>query len=322
MIQRDGGDARVHLVVSCANRKTRPVPSLLRLRQIVHHPRATRAAMWVDRLERSTESIVPARQLYAGEHWQIVRELETTATASGLDVSLWVCSAGYGLISVNAELRPYAATFATGHPDSVSADPDMRSQWWADLAGWPGPRPDAPRTIRDLARREPHDILLVALSATYLAACVDDVMEAAAELSSPEQLTVISVGTRASGPLARHLAPGSARLQPVLGGTRQALNARVLSYLLSHQADALTYPHIAGSLDELLAAAPPLVRYARTPRTDAQVATFIRRRFASDTGVAASRLLREFRDRGYACEQRRFSAIYRTVREDPDPDAC
>src|SRR6266542_4235262 len=93
---------RVHLVVACANRKTQPVPSSLRLRHIVGAGPAGRAAAWIDQLERSTEPTVPARQLYAGEHWQVVRGLEQIAAAAGLHASLWICSAGYGLVSADA----------------------------------------------------------------------------------------------------------------------------------------------------------------------------------------------------------------------------
>ncbi len=316
MTPPSGAPGRVQLVVACANRKTQPVPGSLRLRHVVDASSAGRAAQWIDQLERSTEPTLPARQLYAGEHWQVVRGLEPTAAAAGLDASLWVCSAGYGLVSADAPLRPYAATFATGHADSVSADPRNRPRWWASLADWKGPVPSAPRTLRDLARSQPRTVFLVALSSTYLAACADDLLGLADELASPEHLTIISTGTRSSGPLARHLAPATAQLQPMLGGTRQSLNARILAYLLREQAAALTHTYIQRVLGGLLAAAPPLARYERAPRTDHQVRMFIRRRLTSEPEVTASRLLREFREFGYACEQGRFAALYRAVCED------
>jgi hypothetical protein len=307
---------RVHLVVACANRKTQPVPTALRLRHVIGASPAGRAATWVEQLERSAEPTVPARELYAGEHWQVVRELEPTATAAGLDASLWVCSAGYGLVNADAPLRPYAATFAAGHADSVSPNPRNRPHWWAALADWKGPMASAPRTLRELAGHQPHAVFLVALSSAYLAACADDLLGAADELASPELLTIISAGTRSSSPLARHLAPATAQLQPTVGGTRQSLNSRILAHLLRRHADALTHTRIRRALSGLLAAAPPLVCYQRSPRTDPQVATFIRRRLTTDPEATASRLLREFRDLGYACEQGRFAVLYRAVRED------
>jgi hypothetical protein len=253
--------------------------------------------------------------LYAGEHWQVVCGLEPTAAAAGLAANLWVCSAGYGLVSADAPLRPYAATFATGHADSVSADPRDRPRWWVSLADWKGPVPSAPRTLRDLARGQPHAVFLVALSSAYLAACTNDLLALADELVSPEHLTIISTGSRPGGPLARHLAPATAQLQPMLGGTRQSLNGRILAYLLREHAAALTHTHIRRVLGGLLAAAPPLARYQRATRTDQQVQMFIRRRLASEPEVTASRLLRQFRDLGYACEQGRFATLYNAVCE-------
>lgn len=315
MSQRNGQGARVHLVVTCANRKTRPVPSPLRLRHIRRRTPAARATAWVDQLEGSQEPTLPARDLYAGEHWQVVRDLEQTSAAAGLNATLWVCSAGYGLVPAGAFLRPYGATFTTGHPDSVSTNPRDGASWWTALAGWPGPEPTAPRTLQDLARRDPDACFLLALSSVYLAACAEDVQHAAAELASPEHLTIISAGTAPRGPLGRHLAPADARLQSALGGTRQSLNVRILT-LLMRQPSPLTRTHLSGTLEGWLKMAPPLVKHERLPRTDAQVAGFIRRRLVTEPDATASRLLREFRDLGFACEQHRFASIYHALEED------
>jgi hypothetical protein len=170
--------------------------------------------------------------------------------------------------------------------------------------------------LRDLARREPNALYLVALSSVYLTACSEDVQNAGVALASPEHLTIISAGTEARGPLARHLIPANARLQPTLGGTRQSLNARILAHLVRHPAGVLTYTGSREVLEGLLEVAPPPVTYQRAPRTDTQVETFIRRRLATEPDATASRLLREFRDLGFACEQHRFGALYRAVWED------
>jgi hypothetical protein len=315
MSRRNGQGARVHLVVTCANRKTRPIPSTLRLRHLRRRAPAARATAWIDQLEGSREPTLPARDLYAGEHWQVVRDLEQTAAAAGLDAMLWVCSAGYGLVPAGAFLRPYAATFTTGHLDSVSTNPRDGASWWTALAAWSGPEPTAPRTLQDLARREPNAIFLLALSSVYLAACAEDMQNAAAELAAPEHLTIISAGTARRGPLGRHLVPADARLQSALGGTRQSLNVRILAHLL-RQPSPLTYTHHSGMLERWLKVAPPLVKHERLPRTDAQVAGFIRRRRATEPDATASRLLREFRDLGYACEQHRFATIYHALGKD------
>ena len=66
-------------------------------------------------------------------------------------------------------------------------------------------------------------------------------------------------------------------------------------------------------LARLLAEQPPVRRYERKKLTDREVLDMIPSRLAQAPAMPASRLLREFRDAGYACEQQRFAQLYRTV---------
>jgi len=76
-------------------------------------------AAWIERLSTSEVETVLARNLYAGEHWSIVRSLEDVAAASGLEATVWICSAGYGLSGLDTRIKPYSATFASNHADTV-----------------------------------------------------------------------------------------------------------------------------------------------------------------------------------------------------------
>jgi hypothetical protein len=63
----------IHLVVPCTRRKrAEPGP---RLRDVAVTPEATRARLWIERLESCTVQPRPAGALYAGDHWCVVREL-------------------------------------------------------------------------------------------------------------------------------------------------------------------------------------------------------------------------------------------------------
>src|SRR5262245_42960354 len=106
-----------------------------------------RAERWWRRLSTHSTETVPAVDLYGGDHWSVARSLPEVAAASGFDAYLWVASAGYGLVPADARLRPYSATFAAGHSDSVClarTDGTTRSKfardWWAHLGEMPGPR--------------------------------------------------------------------------------------------------------------------------------------------------------------------------------------
>lgn len=309
---------RVHLVVTCANRKTRPVPAPLHFRNVRGRSIVARAATWISRLEESDTEPVPARDLYAGEHWHTVRQLHRTASVAGVDATVWICSAGYGLVEYDTLVRPYAATFSGQHADTVAATPAQRGAWWAALSSWSGPQPGAPRSYTALVERDPEATFLLALSKPYLTACHDDLLAAAKRLTYPDRLAVVSVGARSTGLLAEHMLPADARLQALLGGTRQSLNVRLLTHLLAHTAvPHLDRDHLAALARTMLSSAPDLVRYDRAARTDAQVAEFIRVRLATEAQLSASRLLREYRDAGNGCEQSRFGTIYRTLRENP-----
>jgi hypothetical protein len=105
--------------------------------------------------------------------------------------------------------------------------------------------------------------------------------------------------------------PADARLQAFLGGTRQALNARIAAHVLAAgitgRAEAVRY------MTRLLDAQPPVRRYERKQLTDEEVTKMITCRLAESPGTSASWMLREFRDTGHACEQSRFAKLHRLV---------
>ena len=105
------------------------------------------------------------------------------------------------------------------------------------------------------------------------------------------------------------LRPSDARLQAHFGGTRRALNARIASHLLERgiRSKAEAAEHLA----RLLASQSPIPRYNRTKRSDGELLEVIAARLASTSAPSANRMLRELRDSGLACEQRRFSRLYR-----------
>jgi hypothetical protein len=70
---------------------------------------------------------------------------------------------------------------------------------------------------------------------------------------------------------------------------------------------------LAASIDRVDGGMTP----SRIPRSDNDVAEFIRTNLAKFPSTSKTRLLQEFRDKGRACEQKRFGAIYAMVRNEP-----
>ena len=130
-------------------------------------------------------------------------------------------------------------------------------------------------------------------------------------ITDPDRLLIVSAGARLQGDLAAFMVPADARLQARFSGTRRALNARIGAHLLS--AGIRGKDEATAYLARLLAAQPPIPRYDRKKQSDREILDLIARRLAQAPATSANRLLREFRDAGLACEQHRFSRLYRTV---------
>ena len=294
----------LNIIVACSNRKTRAVPPTGRLRHVKATRASTRLNQWVALLSDDQVSALPASDLYAGEHWKIAGSLTDRAASV---TRLWVCSAGYGLIPADAPIRPYSATFSANHPDGVPGGRAGASAWWAALGEWPGPV-DAPRSLAQLAATSRSTQILLVLSAQYLAACRDDVLAAASKFDSSGQLSIISAGTKPDPDLVQYLLPSDARLQNVMGGTRQSLNVRIAANLLV--SGITDHSAMRNYLAWLLAAQPPMLRYERSSMTDEQVSRYIREQLRTNPSTTRTQLLRQLRESGRACEQHRFGQLY------------
>jgi hypothetical protein len=268
-------------------------------------------ASWLTALSDIDREAVPASELYGGEHWRAVLQLNRAP-----DVATWVCSAGYGLVPLEAPLCAYGATFSAGHADSVTgsvASSEQSRAWWEALSGWAGPIPDAQRTLGALAERASGSVV-VAMSPPYLDATRDDLRLAAKQLG--DRLVVIAVGARAGAsdddvPIVAT----DGRMRQLLGGSMQSVNVRIAEYLISNCGHELTHPAADELMRATLATLAPLPRYERTSLTDDEVVEFIAAALAEEPTVSCTRLHRELRDSGHACEQRRFRRLFHDTRE-------
>jgi len=299
----------LHVIVTCANRKRHPVPQNLRLQGIQHKQLRARFDTWIRQLSTSQAEEVSADQLYGGEHWQVARTLGQRAAVGGRAAVTWVCSAGYGLVPITAPLRPYAATFTFGHPDSVGDTTESVQRWWDHHTNWQGPVAGTPRSLSSLADQAPGTHMLVVLSAMYLRACARDLVALAEHLRQPEQLTIISVGGAASRELREFVLPADGHLQTVVGGTLGALNVRIAAQLLQTAPNTPPNRHaFADGLSQLRQQAGQRSVFQRTPMTDEQIRAFILEHLTEHSTHTA--MLRQLRNSGLACEQRRFAQLF------------
>src|ERR1700693_298574 len=108
--------SRVFFYTSCTLAKSVAPPPHLCAGKLPKASVLERQTEWRARIDRWEGERRTARQLYSGGHWSVVRSLDSAL----LGLQCFVISAGYGLVSIDASLAPYAATFAFGQEDSIA----------------------------------------------------------------------------------------------------------------------------------------------------------------------------------------------------------
>lgn len=286
-----------HVIVACASRKTRPAQPELRLEHHLGGSIDGVVERWSAALTDASDVSVVARDLYAGEHWTVVKQLADSAPT----VRVWVCSAGYGLVPLDAQIRSYDATFASGTTNSVPGGGHGRRTWWSKLAAWAGPSSGDPRSLKALVATAPETPVLVALPSAYLASCADDLAEAA-------RLTdrLLVVGPDAIGLPESRVRPIrlSARARGAMGGSLNSLHSRAAFHLVARGAFDVDRARMV--IDDLNAAMVAVPRRSRL--TDVEIRRFIDEQ-ATD-GASRTGLLSALRSSGRACGSRRFHDLF------------
>jgi hypothetical protein len=309
----------VNLIVSCTNRKRFGGPEETAIHRIGGTSLADRLKRWKAHLRAVATSEYRAGELYMGDHWSVVRSIPVAAEQSGLKVQIWICSAGYGLIGPSNPIKPYRATFTRGEADYVASglpdEPAVLHRWWLGVCSYRFyNQTGEPRTISALAATFPRTPIVVALSADYLTAVAPEMDGILSKGYFREHLSIVSCGTRRPDPAwATNLIPCDGSFSGALGGTLTSLNARVIRRLFQElKQRELTVE----ALTEVAKSIRPInipTTVTRSSMRDSDIATFIQARLEQSPSYSKSVLLREFRNLGQACEQKRFGRIYSEV---------
>jgi len=311
-------DSALNLVVNCTARKVSYAGQSLSLGDFENLDLPQRADLWTTSLDSRSGNRVRASNLYCGDYWSTIRG----AYEHGLQnqsISLFIASAGYGLLREDEQVLPYSATFSRGKHDSVGTQNDSRRSsmaWWKSLKGWRRSTDKFPASIADLAKVEADKPLLVCVSAEYFHALSTDLAEAREVLSSPDLLMIISSGIKNAGLLAPNLIPTDARIEHSLCGVRSSLNARIVRYILSNiSQDDLRASRLSPIIKRLLDEQPPIRKFNREKLNDETVVQFITQQLAVTPQTSFTTLLRALRASGHACEYKRFRGLYHEIKK-------
>lgn len=311
----------LHVITNCTGRKSETPPVDACLRSVKARAIDDRIREWTGRLRPTRNSVLHAADLYAGEHWAVVKDLLQVAKAAHLTTNLWIASAGYGLLSSGDRVRSYSASFSAEEPDYVyrKVNPRLRDgnrEWWKRLNALKITGTRGPRSLTWLARSDPKAMFMFVASPRYLSAMADDLAEAATLLWRRRQLTIVSsYDVRLAARFRGHVVTSGAGLSHALGGSLVSLNARVARDVLARgwlRRDLADTAEHYRSLAEALHQSPHQGRRL----SDDQVLRHIHRLVRHRRTISASKALREFRDAGFACEQGRFGGLFEYARLD------
>lgn len=311
----------LHIIVNCTERKNARVPEELRLSSIPAGTLRKRALQWLQRLKSYKSEGVAAGDLYAGDHWGIVRKLPILAEQANFIPHLWVISAGYGLVHCREKIHAYSATFSAGHCDSIlsnntatETNQSVLRKWW-ELLG-KSTITNGPRSLTQLVRENERAYYLVVASPAYLNAISEDLSEAISLLKKNRLVIVSSRLAAMTKCWEQCLIPADARLQDEVGGARSSLNARVAEQVLIHATeDGFDPITIRKKVEDQITASPGLVKYDRQRADDEAVSTYIIRGLQETPDISCTALLRQYRTEGKACEQKRFKNLYWEVKK-------
>ena len=297
---------------SCTLTKSVAPPVHLCARELPQGSVLERQAEWCSRIDAWEGERRMARELYAGGHWSVVRGFSSTRPS----LRCFVISAGYGLVSIDARLAPYAATFAFGHHDSVARSrgksaPEENVEWWNALCNWRPLGEKAVRSICGSLMTAQTGIHVFALSASYLDAISEDLARGRQQLADPSRLIIVSTGKARHGDLNGNVIPAPAELQTLLGGGLVSLNVRVaVEAVNSIPVSDLTFEEVRKFVGELASRAKPRVYPKRCPTSDEEVTSFIKKAAMEERNPSYTNLLRSFRHSGRACEIKRFRTLF------------
>ncbi len=294
------------VVTICSSRKSVPITQSS---TPVSLPKAAQSAVqaaWVQKVSK-----LPARyavdQLYAGRGFRLAK-----SAAASVRARLYVVSAGLGLVAADRQVPVYGLTVSPGHAESVAA----RVQGDFDPAAWFSAILQGPHSVQWAdAFAEGEGRVLVALTRPYAEMIGSSLLALPASSLGRLRIFGVSLSKVLPTEIQRAVMPYDGRLDTIIPGTRADFSQRALDHFARLVASGADDQDREADSDAVRRALAGVIspRLAQRPRqTDEEILRLIRKQLMTQSGVG--RVLRALRDQdGVACEQARFSRLYRAA---------
>ncbi|ATC99584.1 hypothetical protein [Pseudoalteromonas spongiae] len=301
---------KFHLITNCTSSKSSKAEYKLHFSDFINNSNV--AHSWLEALNDSKPTI-KAIDMYVGDHWNNVREIHN------LGVPISIVSAGYGLVSSEHLINSYDATFSANTENSVGQIfksnylSERNVEWWKtihQISSNTSP-------VKSLVNENLDSFFIIALTPDYLKVLEPELIElVATKKINIMNTAIISRDVSLHSSLKSLHYKNSEDFCHELGGSRISLNIRLAKYLIK---DIDKSGHIRNQLENkfnaLVLKAKPAKKYNRKKLSDTELMNFIESELnlGDSAKISASVLLRTLRNKGLACEQKRFSSLYRNV---------
>lgn len=297
-------------VTTCTDRKKFPVPSKLDASGLRAGKQSVVANAWRKRI-KSAGTVGLATEVYCGRSF---REAALAAQAGRAD--LRIISGGLGLIKADDAIPSYSLSLVRKSSEFIGArvrnKPFNAAQWWGRIQN---DRASAP--LAKLLRTNPKAIVVIGISSSYLPLVERDLTSL--EESDLNRVRLIGMGIEGacSPQLRRCILPYDDRLDgpdSTIPGTRGDFASRAMRHFI----ERVLKTNRSRSLKAHKSAVERCLRKWRRPKhisrrsmTDGQIIKLVKKNWKRIEG-RSSLGLRYLRDiEKVACEQGRFSKLFR-----------
>ena len=308
----------VCIVTSCTNRKRTTNSAVLRIGSISRDSVSNVAKQWMSQIKKERSEIKPALEVYVGRAFseaQVCKQLTNGR--------LFIVSAGLGLISDQTHIPTYDLTIASSPANVASrivGKEFSRRTWWARICRL-GSNKDG---ISGLIRTNRATVFYIALPSPYLDMVAEDLEQIPDHLAKNVRIFSSEEGRRL---LPKRLLPSwmpyDARLDgpdSPIPGTKSDFAQRAMRHFLENvvQKGGTDPRRDAKIVAECLLLMNYPNRPIRTRMTDSEITAVMKREFHNVGGRASEMLPHLRRTLGIACEQGRFSRLFRDLKADQE----
>ncbi|ALO34583.1 hypothetical protein CMT41_07540 [Colwellia sp. MT41] len=302
---------KIHLITNCTNLKKRNIQGKVALESLTKkHSSQTIVNSWCKHLENA-EQKVPAIELYAGDHWKVAKSIIIP------NLDLWVLSAGYGLIHSSSNIGSYDATFSNGSENSINKTGLTNNEWWKALHQIRNSVNLKCHSLHSLVSTNADDVFFIAASPDYLRVIQAELKELVFNKKlTHKNLFIVSSKHNIDEKLTPFFLESSASFCRTLKGGRVSLNIRLAKYLLEQdEVNGFSHKKVIDKYNHLKNTSEKLLVNNRQKLSDDEINSFITKelKFQQGPKMSASMLLKRLRSKNLACEQKRFTRLFKDL---------